>query len=354
MPLLSCDLHLPEGAERVLVAMSGGVDSSVAALLAQAQGLEVIGVTLAIPAAAPDEARAVCDRLRIEHRVVDVSEAFEERVVEPFCRAWAAGLTPNPCVVCNPGLKFDELLRIAAEAGCDAIITGHYARVTASGPQHHLLRACDRSKDQSYMLYRSSQHALKSLVLPLGTLTKGEVRALALQAGLPAAARPESQDVCFAPGGDVAALLSRRCPQAVRPGPILDADGSEIGRHDGLARYTVGQRRGLGIGGPEGPHYVLGILPEHNALVVGPEEALWADSCDLVEVRLVGDPPGRSFPASVMTRYRGTETPATVALRGEEATVRFRRPHRAPAPGQSAVFYGGERLIGGGIIRRPT
>ncbi|MGC9317374.1 MAG: tRNA 2-thiouridine(34) synthase MnmA [Armatimonadota bacterium] len=351
MPLRSSDCIETRSA---VAALSGGVDSAVAAMLAQQMGLRVIGVTLGIPGGAAEQASRVCRRLGIEHHVVDVGELFDERVIGPFCVAWAEGITPNPCVECNACLKLAELLRIADDLRCDAVVTGHYARVRPAGDEYHLLRGIDRAKDQSYMLYRVEQHALARLLLPLGEPTKRQVRRLAAEADLQADEHPESQDVCFAPGGDVAALVASRCPEAVRPGPILDREGNVLGEHDGLARYTVGQRRGLGLGGPEGPFFVLHKLPERNALVVGPEEHLMVEKCELKRVHLVGSPPGEAFRASVMTRYRGRETPATVHLRGERATVLFERPHRAPAPGQSAVFYepGGaaERVIGGGVI----
>ncbi len=336
-----------------MVALSGGVDSAAAALLAARRGMQVIGITLDTPGAEPEQAREVCRLLGIEHYEVDVAALFEEQVVGPFVASYASGRTPNPCVVCNPRVKFATLARLADELDCDAIATGHYARIRGEGAEHHLLRALDRGKDQSYVLYHLAQPTLARLMLPLGELTKDEVRDLAHDAGLPTADRPESQDACFAPEGDAGALVEAICPEAGRPGPILDAEGKMLGEHRGLAHYTVGQRRGLGLGGPGGPYYVLRILPEHSALVVGAERELWVDGCELEAVHLVGSPPGQTFDARVMTRYRGTETPAAVELTSEGAVVRFRRPHRAPAPGQSAVFYRGERLVGGGTITPP-
>jgi len=234
---------------------------------------------------------------------------------------------------------------------CKRVITGHYARVVESEGESHLLRGADRRKDQSYMLYRLGQEALGRALFPVGGLNKRRVRELAAEAGLPTTERAESQDICFVTGGDVGAFIRPRRPAAMQAGPILDERGNVLGRHAGLGAYTVGQRKGLGIGGPQGPYYVLEIRAEDNALMVGPEVDLWAESCQLEDTHLVGSPPSSKIEAEVMTRYRGMTTPAQVHLRGQEATVSFERPHRAPAPGQAAVFYQGERLVGGGMIR---
>jgi len=322
----------------------------VAALLALRAGWRVTGVTLLTPGALPEQARAVCRELGIEHRAVDAHEPFERCVVGEFVEAWAQGLTPNPCIECNPRVKFDLLAREADTPGASAIVTGHYARVRRVGDRWHLLRALDPSRDQSYMLYRLSQAVLERLLLPVGDLDKNRVRGLAAEAGVSAAERPDSQDICFAPEEGAVALIAARRPEALRPGPILDVEGREIGRHRGLARYTVGQRRGLGIGGPEGPFFVLRIDPARNALVVGSEEDLWVDRVRAERVHFVGEVHAGPFDSTVMTRYRGTETPATIVWEGDGATILFHRPHRAPAPGQSAVFYAGERCLGGGVI----
>lgn len=341
---------------KVVAGLSGGVDSAVAALLALRSGYETVGVTLLTLGTRPEGARAVCQHLGIEHRGIDAVAQFEACVVRNFLDASVGGSTPNPCIECNPHVKFAVLGREAEALGGAAITTGHYARIRRHGDSWHLLRAVDRAKDQSYMLYRLDQEILARLLLPLGEYTKDQVREIAAEAGLPAASREESQDICFAPEG-VEAFIAARRPEAALPGPILDLDGREVGRHRGLAFYTVGQRRGLGIGGPGGRWYVLRILPAHNALVVGTEADLRVGRCEVERVRLVGAPPGDRFAASVMTRYRGVETPAEVQLQGDRAIIRFRGLHPAAAPGQSAVFYGpdtdAERLIGGGIIVPP-
>ncbi|MFW6437435.1 MAG: tRNA 2-thiouridine(34) synthase MnmA [Armatimonadota bacterium] len=333
-----------------LAALSGGVDSAVAALIAIDAGFRPIGVTLLFPGVSAEPARDVCRTLGIAHRVIEAREAFERCVVREFIHDWARGLTPNPCVECNPRIKFDLLLAEADALGCRTIVSGHYARVHATGDQWHLLRGADRSRDQSYMLHRMPQAVLERLMLPLGELSKQEVRALASKAHLSAADRPDSQDVCFAPEGDFTALIGEARPEALEPGPILDEHGRELGRHRGLVNYTVGQRRGLGIGGPEGPYFVLRIDPARNAIIAGAEEDLWVERTEVERLHLIGDVPEGEFEATVMTRYRGAETSATVVPEGDGAIIRFHSPHRAPAPGQSAVFYDGERCLGGGVI----
>ncbi len=313
----------------------------------------MIGLTLEMPGAAPEAASAVCGTLGIEHRVIDSSELLQRCVIDRFAATYAAGMTPNPCVICNDLVKSRVLMNVADDSGFERIVTGHYARIRIGDDGPHLLRAKDRSRDQSYMLYRLSQEVLGRFSFPVGELSKKQVRRLANEADLPAADRPESQDICFAADmTEIMDLIARRHPEALEPGPIIDGDGRVLGEHRGIAAYTVGQRRGLGIGGQDAPFYVLRILPESNALVAGPEEELWRDECDLDEVRLIGSPPGECFEATVATRYRGRETPAQIQLIDDNrASLRFARPHRAPAPGQSAVFYAGERCLGGGIIQ---
>jgi len=336
---------------RALVALSGGVDSSVAALIAQHGGMQVTSVTLALPGADLTCAHLVAQRLSIEHRVVSAEAILEREVIGPFLDEYERGRTPNPCVLCNPNVKFRVLLEWADRLSCETVITGHYAQIQPGNGEFHLLKGVDARKDQSYVLYRLSQEMLARASFPVGGLTKRQVREKAAAAGLPTAERAASQDICFVTDGDTAGFIRARRPQAMRPGPIVDRDGVVVGGHAGLAAYTVGQRRGLGIGGPEGPCYVLEMRPEDNTLVVGAEEELWAEQCTLDEVHLVGSPPGDKLEAEVMTRYRGMSTPAEIQLAGDRAVVSFQRPHRAPAPGQAAVFYQGERLIGGGTIR---
>lgn len=317
--------------------------------------MRVVGATLKMPGADPSAAAAVCDALGIEHVLIDAAEAMQRCVIDYFVASYANGMTPNPCVRCNALVKSPALMQAAERLGFEHVVTGHYARIRRSGAHHHLLRGLDPRRDQSYMLYRLDQDTLRRMQLPLGEMRKPQVRALAAEAKLPAAEREDSQDVCFIFEGDIADLIRHHRPEAVTPGPILDAAGRIIGEHRGLVRYTVGQRRGLGIGGQEEPLFVQRIILEQNALVVGPEESLWIDECRLGEVTFLGDPPSESFAADVATRYRGDETPARVEIApGELARVRFERPHRAPAPGQSAVFYDAERCLGGGVILAPA
>lgn len=340
-------------AERVIAAISGGVDSAVAALLAQQQGLEVVGLTLRMGADCAEVGRAVCEELGIEHHVVDATEQFDERVVRHFVEEYAVGCTPNPCVICNPTVKFDALVREADRLGCGRVLTGHYACVERDEAGAFLARGVDQRKDQSYMLYRLAPEVLGRLLLPLGEMAKTEVRAIAAEAGFTAADRPESQDACFIPDGDVAGLVGARHPEAIVPGEIVDRKGVVVGEHSGLAGYTVGQRRGLGLGGADGPFFVLAIDAVNNRLVVGPEEALWVNQCHLEDLVLHGVDADGPFQAEVVTRLRGLITPATVTIDGDLGHVEFVRAHRAPTPGQAAVFYQDDRVIGGGTIISP-
>ncbi len=344
--------------ERVVVGLSGGVDSAVTAALLQEQGFLVEGVTLQIwttSATAPgeDRVRAIADALGIPLTHLDRRERFYEEVVLPFVEAYTRGRTPNPCVLCNPYFKFDVLLNFADRVGAHRLATGHYARVerTTGGPAH-LLEARNAHKDQSYFLYRLSQLQLRRLLLPLGEIEdKAEVRARARAHGLPVAETEESQDLCFLVGQDYRALLQDLRPESLQPGPIIDARGEVLGRHRGLPLYTVGQRSGLGLSTGE-KHYVIELRSADNTLVVGDATALERDACTLRALSFVrGAPPAASFTAEVRIRYRAPRVRATVTLLDEEqARVDFERPQRRVAPGQSVVFYRGAEVLGGGII----
>ncbi len=350
----------------VLVAMSGGLDSSVAALMLKESGLEVQGVTFRFvrPEArgdsegfsdcAVERARQVCSRLGIPHRLLDRTEPFERLVIDPFCAEYAAGRTPNPCVRCNAFLKWPTLLEAASALGCSHVATGHYARVRNQGGRFQILRGTDRLKDQSYALYALPQEALAKTLLPLGSMTKEAVRKVAERASLPVSGTRESQDICFIPQGDYRGFLSPRLPAS--PGPIQDTGGRALGTHRGLPFYTVGQRKGLGVAAGR-PVYVIEKNTEKNLLVVGPREALSTRTFPVAGVNWVSvacPPAGTVLDADVEVRYRTQVVPAQIrVLSPDTACVELAGHDQAVAPGQSAVWYAGDVLLGGGIIQAP-
>jgi tRNA-specific 2-thiouridylase len=352
----------------IVVAMSGGVDSSVAAALLVEQGYRVVGVMLRLwaePALAADnrccspesihDARAVADRLGIPFYVISAERPFKEAVVDFFVAEYAAGRTPNPCLMCNRKIRFGYLLNYARTLDAEYLATGHYARVRrdAAG-RYQLWRGADRTKDQSYVLSVLGQADLTQVLFPVGEYTKTQVRALAAERGLPTAARAESQDLCFIADGDYRRFLADHAPEAVRPGSILDRQGQRLGTHRGLPFYTIGQRSGLGIGASR-PLYVLQLDVERNALVVGTADELGCSSLRTGPVNWVaGEPPPGTFQAEVQIRYRAVPAPAIVTpLPDSTAEVRFVQPLRDITPGQAAVFYDGEVCLGSGIITAP-
>ncbi|HNN55515.1 MAG TPA: tRNA 2-thiouridine(34) synthase MnmA [Novosphingobium sp.] len=356
----------PTAARRIVVAMSGGVDSSVVAALAARSGAEVIGMTLQLydqgaatkrkgACCAGDDirdARAVADRLGITHHVIDHESAFREEVVERFADDYLSGRTPIPCIRCNMGPKFTDLLRMARELGADCLATGHYVRrvETAQGPELH--RAFDPARDQSYFLYATSEAQLDFLRFPLGGLPKNEVRALAEAAGLRNAAKPDSQDICFVPDGDYARVVEALRPVAGEGGEIIHAETGEVlGRHRGIVHFTVGQRRGLEIGGQAEPLYVTGIDAANRRVLAGPRRLLAVGAAQLIETNRIGPLPDMPLTAKV----RSLAKPVPVRLDGPlgdgaAATIRFDQPEYGVAPGQAAVLYAGDRVIGGGWI----
>jgi tRNA-specific 2-thiouridylase len=360
-----------ERRERVLVAMSGGVDSSVAAALLVEAGHEVVGATMRTFCYSTAhsggvgktccgidgimDARAVARRLGIPHHVFDVEEEFTRDVVDDFVAEYARGRTPNPCVRCNSFTKFRDLLARASALGCDAIASGHYARVVRGpdGPELH--RGVDRAKDQAYFLWGLPTDLIARLHLPLGGLTKPEVRARARALGLVTAEKPESQEICFVPTGDYRDLLRRRLPErhpALEPGPLVTLDGLVLGEHAGYAGFTVGQRKGLG-GGFDAPQYVVAIHAERREVVIGPREALLADAVEVEEPRWLGEPPELGAEVGVQLRHRAREVAARIERVDDGAlTLALAAPQAAVTPGQSAVVFAGERVLGGGRIVR--
>ena len=346
-----------EGA-RIVVAMSGGVDSSVVAALAAKSGAEVIGVTLQLYdhgeavgrakscCAGRDiyDARSVADRLGIAHYVFDLASRFKEDVIDRFADSYARGRTPIPCVQCNQGVKFTDLYGIARDLGADCLATGHYVRrvMGANGPELH--RAFDPARDQSYFLFATTRDQLDFLRFPLGGLPKPKVRELAAELALSVAGKPDSQDICFVPNGDYASVVKKVRPEAAVPGEIVDLEGRPLGRHAGLIHFTVGQRRGLEIGGQPEPLYVVRLEPETQRVVAGPKRALAVRAARLSGLNWLGEE--QSDGLTVKVRSLAKPVPA----RFDGDFVQFDAPEYGVAPGQAAVLYSGDRVLGGGWI----
>ncbi len=349
---------------KILVGMSGGVDSSVTALRLHREGHEVIGLSFQIwdqrhrsdpglccSLESLRAAEGVCRRIGIPHFSVDLRTAFREQVIEPFCEAYIKGHTPNPCVLCNRQIKFRFLLEQARETSADAVATGHYARLLKDDGAPLLFRGKDPAKDQSYFLYVMTREEMEHTLFPLGELRKDEVRAMAEEAGLPTAHRPESQDICFIGKGRYGEFIRNFSPESVTPGDFVDSSGKVLGRHAGLAFYTVGQRRGLGI--PAGHRlYVVRMDRNRNRVVLGRREEGVRRDFEVTDLNWTGPRPAASS-LSVSARLRSTmkEAPAMLSLGpANSARVSFKIPQWSPAPGQAAVFYLGERVLGGGTI----
>ena len=350
-------LDRPSRDARIVVAMSGGVDSSVVAALAAKSGAEVVGVTLQLYdhgeavkrsgscCAGQDiyDARTVADRLGIAHYVLDYESRFRSSVIEHFADEYARGRTPVPCSLCNQGVKFTDLIEFARDLGADCLATGHYVRRIPNGNRVELHKGADPRRDQSYFLYGTTRDQLDFLRFPLGDLPKSEVRRIAEEEGLIVATKPDSQDICFVPDGDYAGLVQKLRPETIAPGEIVDLDGRVLGTHRGVVHFTIGQRRGIEIGGQAEPLYVVRIEPEERRLVVGPRSALAVDAMRVEQLSWIAEDQ-----TEVAVKVRSLAPP--VPARREGDWVRFERPEFGVAPGQAAVFYDGSRLLGGGWI----
>ena len=353
--------------KKILAAMSGGVDSSAAAILLQELGYEVVGATVKMfgnkevgikepdaPKQDVEDAKAVAEKLGIEHHVLDFSSCFKKCVINHFVNEYKCGRTPNPCVDCNKHIKFGKLFEAARELGCEYLATGHYARIEYSAEKERwlLARGDDASKDQSYMLFNMTQDQLAHTVLPLAELTKAEIRAKADEAGLAVARKSDSQDICFVPDGDYAAVIARLGVKS-KQGNFVHMNGTVLGKHKGQIHYTIGQRKGLGVS-YEYPLYVISKDMATNTVVLGPNDALfskelWASDVNFITVDKLTEP----MRVTAKARYRMKDVPATIEP-AEDGLVHviFDEPQRAITPGQAVVFYDGQYVVGGGIIER--
>ncbi|MCD8255697.1 MAG: tRNA 2-thiouridine(34) synthase MnmA [Oscillospiraceae bacterium] len=351
---------------RAMIAMSGGVDSSVAVRRMLDAGYDCAGCTMRLfdntdagldrkgtccALDDVDDARTVAYRMGIPHYVFNFSEDFREKVIADFTSCYTCGCTPNPCIECNRHLKFGRLLERALLLNYDCLATGHYARIEERDGRYLLCRAADTQRDQSYVLYMLTQQQLAHLRFPLGGLTKAQVRTIAAENGFGNAQKPDSQDICFVPDGDYAAAIERLTGKPSAPGDFIDRSGNVLGQHQGIIRYTLGQHRGLGLHWHE-PLYVLRIDPAANTVTLGPQEALFSSELTAQPFNWIsGEVPAQPVRCTAKTRYRQTAVPATAeALDAQTVRVRFDTPQRAITPGQSAVLYHGDEVLGGGVI----
>jgi tRNA-specific 2-thiouridylase len=357
---------------KVVVAMSGGVDSSVTAALLKQDGYQVIGATMQIwpPNELGDEAdkfggccgfdavseaKSVAHTLGIPHYVMNFRNEFAQKVIANFCREYSLGRTPNPCIRCNEHIKFDALLNRAKELGADFIATGHYTRIEYDevNDRYLLKKGVDRGKDQSYVLYIMSQNQLKHTLMPLGVFTKEKVRQIARELGLSVADKAESQEICFIPDGNYSSFLKEYMPDVAKPGPILDREGNTLGEHRGILFYTIGQRKGLGISAEE-PMYVVAIDRGRNAIIVGSKEDVYRDELIAADINWISmESPKQPLELKAKIRYRHREADAVItSISQREVHVKFSKPQMAITPGQAIVFYHKDTVIGGGTIEQ--
>lgn len=348
--------------------MSGGVDSSVAALLLKEAGYEVVGVTMRLYSVAQkdlppnykgccslddvEDARRVCEHLKVPHYVLDVQREFQQHVIDYFLQEYQQGNTPHPCIACNDKVKFSFLLQRAHFLGARYVATGHYARIESREDGYHLLKGADVTKDQSYVLFGMGQTELANTLMPVGWYSKEDIRNLAIKAGFPNANKRDSQDICFIPMGNYRQFLQDHIDP--KPGRLIDTSGKVLGEHKGIEFFTIGQRRGLSVASSV-PLYITAIDPDSGDVTVGLEKDLLQDTLLVPEVHYIsGQPPAQNTDIGVKIRYKSTETSARLYPDGSGARVRFRTPQRAITPGQAAVFYVGDEVMGGGRIRRMT
>ncbi|MGI9585862.1 MAG: tRNA 2-thiouridine(34) synthase MnmA [Acidimicrobiia bacterium] len=348
---------------RALVAMSGGVDSSVAAALMLEEGFDVVGVTLkqwegadgSMPVAGcctlsdAEDARRVAAQLDVPYYVLDYVEDFTAAVVEPFAEGYLNGLTPNPCIECNRKVRFAALLDRTEELGCDVLVTGHHARVEQDGDAFRLRKAVDPTKDQSYVLHMLGQDALSRVRLPVGEMTKNDVRAYAREMGLRTAGKPDSQDICFVPSGDYRDFLRKQLPETASTGDVVDMEGKVVGSHTGTAGFTIGQRKGLGVAVGEA-RYVVDIEPREQTITIGTLKDLLVDRFAAQEITFTDAPVVAGDRVAVKVRYRSNPVPATVGTADGRWEFVFDDPQPKPAPGQAVVMYDGDYVLGGGVI----
>ena len=359
-------LDKPPAETKVVVAMSGGVDSSTVAVMLHKAGYNVIGVTLQLYdygmtvgkkgacCAGQDiyDAKQIADKFGFPHYVLDYESIFKQEVIDDFADSYLRGETPIPCVKCNQSVKFRDLFKVAKDLNADALVTGHYVQRLNKGNHAEMHMATDTNKDQSYFLFATTQEQLDFLRFPLGSFTKEKTRKLAEEYEIPIYNKPDSQDICFVPDGNYASIVEKLRPGAIDAGDIVHIDGRVLGRHNGIINFTIGQRRGLSIGGMEEPIYVVKIDPENKRVIVGPETALESTSFNIRDVNWLGLKPEGQIEAVVKIRSTRPPVPARITPTGSGAVVTLLQPEKSISPGQACVMYDGSRVMGGGWITR--